>query len=69
MTVDVGLVTSSYIEIKTGLTEGQRVVIGTSTSRTGASNDRRRRLFGGGAIPGGGGGGRFTPAAAAATNP
>ncbi|HEX7473451.1 MAG TPA: HlyD family efflux transporter periplasmic adaptor subunit [Candidatus Limnocylindrales bacterium] len=61
VTVDVGLVTSSYIEITSGLAEGQRVVIGTSTSRTGTSTSTGGGLFGGGAIPGGGrfnGGGR-----------
>jgi RND family efflux transporter MFP subunit len=53
VTVDVGLITSSYIEIKTGLTEGERVVIGTSTSRSGATTTGGG-LFGGGGIPGGG---------------
>jgi macrolide-specific efflux system membrane fusion protein len=61
VTVDVGLITSSYVEIKTGITEGERVVIGTSTTRTGATTTGGGGLFGGGgAIPVGGGGGRFT---------
>lgn len=54
VSVDVGLVTSSYVEIKTGLAEGQRVVIGTSTSRSGSNTTGGGGLFGGGAIPGGG---------------
>jgi multidrug efflux pump subunit AcrA (membrane-fusion protein) len=58
VTVDVGLVTSSYIEITNGLSVGQQVVIGTSTSRSG-STTTGGGLFGGGAIPVGGGGGRF----------
>jgi RND family efflux transporter MFP subunit len=53
VTVDVGLITSSYIEIKTGITEGERVVIGTSTSRSGATTTGGG-LLGGGGIPGGG---------------
>jgi hypothetical protein len=32
--VTVGLVTSSYAEIKTGLTEGQTVVTGTTSTKT-----------------------------------
>ena len=52
VTVDVGLVTSSYIEIKTGIAEGQRVVIGTSTSRSGSTTTGGGGLFGGGGDPG-----------------
>ena len=54
VTVDVGLVTSSYIEIRTGIAEGQRVVIGTSTSRSGATTTGGGLFGGGGALPGGG---------------
>src|SRR4029077_13219960 len=56
VTVDVGLVTSSYIEITSGLSVGQQVVIGTSTSRSGSTTTGGGGLFGGGAIPVGGGG-------------
>jgi len=69
--VDVGLVTSSYIEITSGLAEGQRVVIGTSTSRTGTSTTTGGGLFGGGAIPAGGrfNGGGGTRNTGGGTNP
>jgi HlyD family secretion protein len=36
--VEVGLVTTSWAQITSGLQEGQAVVVGTSTSRTGASS-------------------------------
>ena len=56
--VDVGLVTTSLAEIKTGLTEGETVSIGTVSART------TNTTTGGGGIPGvpgggGGGGGGF----------
>ncbi len=60
--VEVGLVTSSLAEIKSGLTEGQTVVTGTSTAQTGAA-----ATTGGGGLGGGGlgfptgGGGNFRP--------
>ncbi len=53
-TVQVGLVTSTLAEIKSGLTEGERVVTGTAAPQTGTSSS------GGGLpglLPGGGGGG------------
>jgi hypothetical protein len=37
VTVQVGLVTTSFAEIKTGLTVGQTVVTGTATARTGTT--------------------------------
>ncbi len=53
--VEPGLVTSSLVEIKSGLTEGETVVTGTATTRTGTST-----AAGGLGIPGlGGGGGGF----------
>jgi multidrug efflux pump subunit AcrA (membrane-fusion protein) len=60
--VDVGLVTSSLAEIKSGLTEGQTVVTGTSTAQTGAAAAAGGGLGGGGlGFPTGGGGGNFRP--------
>jgi len=52
--VEVGLVTNTSAEIKSGLTEGQQVVTGTATTQTNATTTGG---FGGGpvAIPGGGG--------------
>jgi RND family efflux transporter MFP subunit len=51
--VEVGLVTSTTAEIKSGLAEGQAVVTGTSTAQNATSNANGG--FGGGvAIPGGG---------------
>jgi hypothetical protein len=55
------------VEIKSGLNEGQRVVIGTSTSRSG-STTTGGGLFGGGAIPVTGGG-RFNGRPGTVTNP
>ena len=54
-TVDVGLVTSSAAEIKSGLTEGQAVVTGVDTPLTGATTTSGG--FGGGGLGGGFGGG------------
>jgi macrolide-specific efflux system membrane fusion protein len=48
-TVEVGLVTSSLAEIKSGLQAGERVVTGTSSSQ-----DATNTVGGGGAFPGGG---------------
>ena len=61
MDVEVGLVTNTSAEIKSGLTEGQEVVTGTATAQTNATSTGG---FGGGpvTIPGGGnfvGGGNF----------
>src|SRR5207253_5575701 len=50
--VSVGLVTSTFAEITAGLTDGDRVVIGTST--------QRQTGLPGFPVGGGGGGGRFT---------
>lgn len=49
--VEVGLVTSSLAEIKSGLQAGERVVTGTSSTQNSTSNGGG---FGGGAFPGGG---------------
>ena len=55
VSVDVGLVTTSLAEIKSGITEGETVSIGTVSARTSTST-----TGGGVAIPGvGGGGGGF----------
>lgn len=59
--VDVGLVTSSLAEIKSGLSEGDAVVTGVNTPRTGAQTTTGGFAIpgalpgGGGAFPGGGG--------------
>jgi macrolide-specific efflux system membrane fusion protein len=60
--VDVGLVTTSGAEIKSGLTEGQTVVTGTVSQTTtgGATNNGNRGLGGGGFGGGGFSGGGFT---------
>jgi macrolide-specific efflux system membrane fusion protein len=60
--VEVGLVTASLAEIKSGLTEGDPVVIGVNTNQnqtTVTNGGGFNRGFGGGgvAIPGNGGGG------------
>ncbi len=47
--VEVGLVTSTTAEIKTGLTEGEAVVTGTASAQTGTGNPT-----GGFGVPGGG---------------
>lgn len=57
--VEVGLVTNTTAEIKSGLTVGQQVVTGVSTPQTGTSTTAGNGGFGGGfgggiAIPGGG---------------
>ena len=57
--VDVGLVTNTTAEIKSGLAVGQQVVTGVSTPQTGATTTTGNGGFGGGfgggiAIPGGG---------------
>jgi macrolide-specific efflux system membrane fusion protein len=48
--VEVGLVTSSLAEIKSGLQAGEMVVTGTSSSQNSVTNG-----FGGGGFQGGGG--------------
>ncbi len=50
--VDVGLVTNTTAEIKSGLTEGEAVVTGTASAQTGTGNPTGG--FGGVAIPGNG---------------
>jgi macrolide-specific efflux system membrane fusion protein len=54
--VDVGLVTSSLAEIKSGLQAGERVVTGTSSSQTTNTPGGRGGFFGGGGGAGAGGG-------------
>jgi len=55
--VTVGLVTSSLAEIKSGLSEGQNVVIGVSTARASTGTTTGGGFGGlGGALGGGGGG-------------
>jgi macrolide-specific efflux system membrane fusion protein len=61
--VTVGLVTTSFAEIKTGLSAGETVVTGTVSSRTGTTTTSNSGInvnsltggggFGGGAVPGG----------------
>jgi hypothetical protein len=51
--VQVGLVTNTAAEIKSGLDEGTAVVIGTTSQRTGTTNQTSG--LGGGAFPVGGG--------------
>jgi len=55
--VQVGLVTNTTAEIKSGLSVGQQVVTGVSTPQTGTTTTTQGGFggFGGGAIPGGGG--------------
>jgi hypothetical protein len=56
--VQVGLVTNTTAEIKSGLTEGQRVVTGVNTAQTGTQTTVTGGFGGGGiAIPGGNFGG------------
>jgi RND family efflux transporter MFP subunit len=58
VTVQIGLVTNSLAEVTSGLTEGQLVVTGTASTRTGTTTGGGL----GGGLPGlggGGGGGRF----------
>ncbi|HEY6057215.1 MAG TPA: HlyD family efflux transporter periplasmic adaptor subunit, partial [Candidatus Limnocylindrales bacterium] len=56
--VDVGLMTSSLAEIRSGLSEGDTVVVGTRSQRTGTSSTLGGGLgtvpIGGGGIPAGG---------------
>jgi macrolide-specific efflux system membrane fusion protein len=58
VSVQVGLVTTSYAQITGGLSAGQDVVVGSTTSRTGTTSNNSgvnlNGLTGGGAIPGGG---------------
>jgi macrolide-specific efflux system membrane fusion protein len=59
--VSVGLVTTSYVQITSGLNQGDSVVVGTTSTRnsTTTSNSGAGILGGGGiSIPGGGFGGR-----------
>ena len=59
--VEVGLVTTSGAEIKSGLSEGQTVVTGTvSQTTTGGATNNANRGLGGGFGGGGFGGGGFT---------
>jgi macrolide-specific efflux system membrane fusion protein len=53
--VGVGLVTSSLAEITSGLTEGQTVVTGVNTARTGTTTTTGGGLSGGLGFPAGGG--------------
>jgi macrolide-specific efflux system membrane fusion protein len=58
--VEVGLVTTSGAEIKSGLNEGDTVVTGTVSSQTNSTTNNNRGLGGGGFSGGfGGGGGGF----------
>jgi RND family efflux transporter MFP subunit len=52
--VDVGLTTSTLAEIKSGLSEGQSVITGTTAARTGTGSTNTNAGFG--AFPVGGGG-------------
>ena len=54
--VEVGLITNTTAEIKSGLTDGQQVVTGVNTAQTGSPTT----VTGGFGVPGGGfGGGTF----------
>jgi len=67
--VQVGLVTNTLAEIKSGLAEGQEVVTGTSSSRTGTTSTTGGFVGGGVGIPGGGfGGGTFRNGNGGGTN-
>jgi macrolide-specific efflux system membrane fusion protein len=59
--VEVGLVTTSYAQISNGVTEGELIVVGTSSSRTSSSSGSSGVNLGG--LTGGGGfsGGGFRP--------
>ena len=57
--VDVGLVTSSLAEIKSGLNEGEAVVTGTASDRTQTTVTNGFGPGGGTFVGGGGGGARF----------
>ena len=52
--VEVGLVTNSMAEIKSGIAEGTNVVTGTTAELVGTTNNGRGGFGGGVAIPGGG---------------
>ena len=52
--VDVGLVTNSMAEIKSGIAEGANVVTGTTAELVGTTSNGRGGFGGGVAIPGGG---------------
>jgi macrolide-specific efflux system membrane fusion protein len=56
--VQVGLVTTSYAQITSGITAGQEVVVGTTTSRTGTTTTGANGLGGNGlnGLTGGAGG-------------
>jgi macrolide-specific efflux system membrane fusion protein len=56
-TVEVGLVTTSYAQVTSGLTQGQAVAIGTTSSRTGTSTSGGAGGLGGlsGGLTGGAG--------------
>ncbi len=57
--VEVGLISTSLAEIKSGLAEGTAVVTGTASDRTSSGTTTTTRLpglDGGGGFPGGGGG-------------
>lgn len=56
--VQVGLSTSSWVQIVSGLTEGQEIVTGTSSTRTGSGSGSGNGNFGGGGLSGLGGLGR-----------
>lgn len=57
--VTVGLMTSSLVEIRSGLSEGDAVVIGTSSQQRSTGTTGFGPGGGGFVVPGGGGGGRF----------
>ena len=57
VTVNVGLISSSLAEIKSGISEGTAVVVGTASDRTSSGTTTTTRfpgLDGGGGFPGGG---------------
>jgi macrolide-specific efflux system membrane fusion protein len=58
VSVDVGLVTTSLAEVKSGITEGETVSIGTVSARTSTTTNGGVAIPGVG-IGGGGGGGGF----------
>jgi membrane fusion protein, macrolide-specific efflux system len=68
VTVETGMTTDSYIQITSGLTEGQTIIVSTSksgstTATTTSSSNQGGLLNGGGGFPGGGfpSGGGFPP--------
>jgi len=65
VTVEVGISAGSYVEIKSGLTEGQEVVVQTITSGSATTTTIRNRTGGifneGGGFPGGAVPGGFVP--------